>query len=149
MSKRWAKRRCGCLEHELASLWLEETRDSYRVQVDKVYKPKGAGNYLAKYFAKGFEVHKEMVDAGFTNRYSFSRNFPRLESMRLRGTDEDVWSRVERIDFPAGQDLRNELIQEVAHTRHTGVMQQMGEEYMLQEKKLASDKRITRKVVMN
>ena len=87
---------CQCLEHVVASSWLDLTGDSYRCQVDLVYNASGAGKYLSKYFSKTFVEHEEMVRAGFPRRYSFSRNFPQLERIQLEGTVNGDWSGVQR-----------------------------------------------------
>lgn len=131
-SKGYARRQCNCLEHELSKLWLSCTGDSYRLQADQVYSARGAGKYLAKYFSKDFANHKEMVAAGFTNRFSFSRNVPKLERIQLAGTEESLWNRVERIPFPANHDLARELLQEAKNTENSpkGGLQKIGDLYM-------------------
>lgn len=140
----WAKKECACLEHVFAGWWLDITGDSYRVQVDKVYKPSGAGNYLSKYFMKDFTAERDTMSAlGFTNRYSFSRNFPRMERMRMQGTDDDNWGRVDRISMPTNRRHRKWLQREVAETdvSEDPLLAQVGEEYMLEEMRRAKYKK--------
>lgn len=147
-SFKWAGRKCGCLEHELAFEWVDITMDSYRVQVDMVYNAKGAGNYLSKYFAKTFEDHKACEAAGFSRRYSFSRNYPKLDKLGLQGTREGAWSKVERIDRPAAHWRRNMLAKEVEETEKAKeeLMAPVGERYLQDERKINQLKRLMIKV---
>lgn len=148
VSRRSVNRVCkvNCLEHELGKVWLYVTGDSYRIQVDRVYNAHGAGNYLSKYFSKTFDDHKEMVQAGFNNRYSMSRNIPKLQRLKLKGTAEESWGRVERVNYPSSRQLRQELMKEVraAEVSPKEVLKKVGERYKIDELEVTQAKKIRR-----
>ncbi len=141
----------GCLEHWLRELWYGITGDSYRVQADRVYNSAGAGNYLSKYFAKTFNDHMEMWDAGFKTRYSMSRNIPKLERMRLKGTQDLAWGRVERMDVPARIEYKMALDREVKATEVSprSLLIKVGERYKLKELEAKQAKRYLRMLNAN
>lgn len=117
---------CNCLEHVVASTWLGITGDSYVVQVDRVYKPQGAGSYLSKYFSKTFQDRQALEELGFKRRFAMSRNFPRLQRLRLLGTDEGRWSRVARYSNPVRTSERAQFQDEVART----ALERVGDDYL-------------------
>lgn len=91
-SPEWISQRCDCLAHKFGWKWYQET-GAYVIDCQVVYNPRGIGAYVAKYVTKGFMIRDAMESAGFLRRFSMSRNFPRGERLRLRGTDEG-WRRV-------------------------------------------------------
>lgn len=136
----------GCLEHWLRELWHDISRDSYRVQADKVYNSQGAGKYLSKYFAKTFSEHKEMWDAGFKRRYSMSRNVPKLERLQLSGTKDKKWGRVERVNYPANELLRRLLNREVeaSEVSKREELVKVGDRYLVEVAEAAPAKKLRR-----
>ncbi len=153
-SEAWAVMDCDCLEHTVARLWFEATSGtSYRVQVDKVYNSRGTGKYLSKYFAKTFAAHQRMEDAGFTNRFAFSRNFPKLDKLQMAGTKSDSWGHVEiidrkRLDFRQLSEYYRAEVQRMQVNRPS-MMAQEGEEYLKQELVVQKAKKFLRLVNEN
>ncbi len=147
-SKAWARQTCECLEHQIANIWLETTNDSYRVQVDAVYNARGAGAYMAKYFTKTFEEHRSLDDAGFSRRFAFSRNFPKLDKLQMAATKEDRWGHVEIIDRKAPDFYwqRMYYLEEVRRfaTNRPDMMVQVGEEYLKREKIQETGRKVVR-----
>lgn len=97
----WSQMTCRtaltCGEHLISRLWEAITHDSYVVDSSPVRSAGGVGHYVADYLKKGLGDHLALEALGFKRRYSTSRNWPRGVKMRMRGTEEGVWSRVTRI----------------------------------------------------
>ncbi len=78
---------CGdCVQCEWRLWWLYVTGDSFIVDVREIYDVRGACEYLGKYLIKAFSLRDELEALGFKRRYSTSRNWPRAEDMRFRGS---------------------------------------------------------------
>lgn len=90
------------IERYVSKAWKEVTGDSYIVDVREAYTPSRLCNYLAKYLVKGFQVRESLEGLGFFRRYSSSRNWPKPELLRLRGTEMDRWVKMERTDYRLG-----------------------------------------------
>jgi len=92
----------SCLEHQISSLWLSSTRDSYIVSCGAVVGPRGIAQYMSKYVTKDMYVWDRRGVDGFKRRWSCSRNWPRYEKLELRATadgegwNEAAWSQYER-----------------------------------------------------
>lgn len=141
-NQEWLRKVCYCLEHVFARAWYEITGDSFIVQVDRVYNAKGAGSYLSKYFSKGFGDRGDLEARGFKRRYSFSRNFPKLERMQYLGTKEEQWVRVERLDKPPLAFERRLLDRMCDNTD----LEKVGELYEMEEAATLEIKQVTRRV---
>lgn len=89
----WIQKRCECAAHMMGYAWYVET-GAFVVDAQKVYAPRGAAAYMAKYLTKAFMVRGEMEKLGFHRRYATSRNWPRGEKIHLRGTDLG-WDKVQ------------------------------------------------------
>lgn len=90
-------------------MWYGITGDSYIVDVRRTYEAEKLGNYLSKYLVKGMRQREEMEALGFLRRYSSSRNWPKPEMLRLRGTVMDRWLRLERSAERLGDEGRKLL----------------------------------------
>lgn len=88
--------RKDCLIHEWGLEWFKLTT-AYVVDAKRIYNPEGAARYLAKYLVKGFLDRENLSELGFGRRYSMSRNWPRGESLRLRGSVDGSWESTEII----------------------------------------------------
>lgn len=108
----WRERTCLCLEHELSPLWHQITGDSFVVDVSKVLLASALASYLAKYVTKSMDDRAPLVAAGYTRRWSTSRNWPRSELL-TRGFVDDEW---ESTEFVGGFD---EELEELAQTSRT------------------------------
>ncbi len=84
------------LKEIVRELWYGITGDSYIVDVRRTYEPARLANYLGKYLAKTFVEREHMEKQGWKRRYSSSRNWPKPEPLRLRGTEMDRWQHMER-----------------------------------------------------
>lgn len=133
---------CGCLEHGVSRAWYLASGDSYVVQVDRVFNPKGAGSYLSKYFSKTFTDHAVMWDRGYKRRFIFSRNSPQMDKMQLQGTVEERWVRTERYKMPTKRSANEFLRQQVARTS----LIRVGEQYIVDEEQDAETKRKVKKI---
>ncbi len=79
--------------HEFSRTWHEVTKDSYVVDVVKVYDIEGACWYLAKYLAKAMygEKRLEIEEKGYKRRYMASAKWPRGAQMKRLGTVLKAW----------------------------------------------------------
>lgn len=149
VSERWMRAKCVgqpfCLRHLLGKLWLWATEDSFQVDVKLIDNPAGAGAYMSKYLDKDF-YGDNLLDAGFRMRYNFSRSWPKLERLHLRGTDEMAWVKVETI---SRKDItlnrRAYLEWKVEDTAGHELLEVVGEDYAL---RLAQRARRRRRVAL-
>ena len=74
--------------------WEEVTKDSYVVDVVRVWGPRGAAGYLSKYLIKDMFQREKKEELGFIRRFSSSRRWPH-EKGGFTGTLQGVWSRVD------------------------------------------------------
>ena len=102
--KDWVDNGCfrvgeSCVHHEVAKAWARVTEklgnESWIVDVSKVRSNKKAGLYVAKYIAKGGEDAERLARLGFKRVWSASKDFTPDLRIRLRGTVEGKWERVE------------------------------------------------------
>lgn len=85
-----------CLLHAVSKSWLAATKGvSWVCDASKVYSPAKAGLYVAKYITKGFEGEDGMARLGFKRVWSTSRGFAPDLRVRLAGTVEGKWTKVE------------------------------------------------------
>lgn len=108
---------CDCLIHEWGKEWYERT-GNFVVHAEEVYSAVGVGRYLGKYLSKGFGDRGRLESLGFARRWSASRNWPRCEPLRLRGSVEGKWISTEiiprffqreRMDIFVRRDENSEL----------------------------------------
>ena len=95
-SPTYRNKSCDCLTH-LVSRCLEYATkgESYVCDAQIVRSPAGLAQYLTKYLVKQFDTHDQLVQLGFTRRYSASIGWG-LPRRHLKGTLEDEWKRVDR-----------------------------------------------------
>ncbi len=86
----WAIADCLCLRHQVSRTWYNIT-GAYVADVQPVWNAHGIGNYMAKYFTKGFMAREAMEQKGFKRRYSSSRNWPKPRRLQTQGTADGAW----------------------------------------------------------
>jgi len=121
-------RSCVCLLHEVGFIWWEAT-NAFVVDVEQIYNPAGAVRYLAKYLVKGFLDRQSLEDLGYSRRYSMSRNWPRGEALRLRGSSEDRWEKIEIIPGWYRNDVQERL---EALSRGARLLESVGDDLTLE-----------------
>jgi len=93
------KSRGSCIYHEVAKAWCRVTKkldnESWIVDVSKVRSSKRAGLYVSKYVTKGGVDGKRLLALGFKRVWSTSQGFTPDLRIRLRGTVEGKWTKVE------------------------------------------------------
>lgn len=104
-SRKWLAKRCGCMAHEMAKLWLEITGDSFIVDVEMVYD-EGYVAYTAKYLVKGLSDRDALEEMGYGRRYLCSQGWPRERDRGTKGTIEDSWVRIQIIPRTQSQFLQ-------------------------------------------
>jgi hypothetical protein len=91
--------RGSCIYHEVAKAWSRVTEklgnESWIVDVSKVRSSKKAGLYVSKYVTKGGGDAKRLATLGFKRVWSTSQGFTPDLRIRLRGTVEGKWTKVE------------------------------------------------------
>lgn len=102
--KDWVKNGCyrlgaECIHHEVAKAWARVTEklgnESWVIDVSKVRSSKKAGLYISKYVTKGGDDAKRLGALGFKRVWSSSQGFTPDLRIRLRGTVEGKWTKVE------------------------------------------------------
>lgn len=86
-----------CLEHRITKLWYRITGDSYVTDCREVTHAKGAGSYIGKYLAKGFDAAEFLKREGFARRWARSRNWPVVDKLQLEATTTKSWSHTDFI----------------------------------------------------
>ncbi len=84
------------IEREWSFLWLQASKDSHIVWATECFGANGAAGYLTKYMVKAFGEREELLQLGFHRRWSRSRDWPG-DKLRLTGTEQEVWHRVDWI----------------------------------------------------
>jgi hypothetical protein len=101
--KGWVDNGCfnageSCIHHDVARAWARVTEklgnESWVVDVSKIRSSVKAGMYVSKYITKGGEDGR-LADLGFKRLWSASKGFSPDLRIRLRGTVEGKWQRVE------------------------------------------------------
>lgn len=154
--KKWMTGNCSvnCLEHDLARAWYEVTGDSYVVDCQVVRTANGICNYVIKYMDKTFANREAIEERGIKRRWSASRNWPRCEPLRLKGTEVEAWTQIKVIDGRylnysdehdstyhytySLHDLRKQQEEERPY-----LLESVGGDYLLEVQKLARKKKIT------
>lgn len=79
--------------HQMSRCWFEVTKDSFVVDVRKVYDVDGAAWYLAKYLLKNMYGGKrlQLQERGYSRRYMASAKWPRGGQMKRVGTVMRLW----------------------------------------------------------
>lgn len=89
----------SCIYHEVAKAWARVTaklgNESWVVDVSKVRSQKKAAQYVSKYITKGGGDGKRLRALGFSRVWSASQGFTPDLRIRLRGTVEGKWAKVE------------------------------------------------------
>lgn len=96
-SPKWAIQDCGCIRHQISHIWFERT-GAYVTDCVPVYNERGLGNYLGKYFTKGYMDREALQDLGFHRRYSSSKNWPKPRRLTLQGTADGRWRKIYVLD---------------------------------------------------
>jgi len=101
--KQWVEQGCfqvgaSCLHHDVAKAWARVTaklgNESWVVDVSKVRRARAAGLYVSKYVTKGGDDER-LAKLGFKRVWSTSKDFTPDLRLRLRGTVEKKWAKVE------------------------------------------------------
>ena len=101
--KEWVEQGCfkvgpACLLHDVAQNWARVTKklgnESWIVDVSKVKSNRKAGLYVSKYITKGGNDPR-LAKLGFRRVWSTSQGFTPDLRIRLRGTIEGKWKKVE------------------------------------------------------
>ena len=101
--RNWVEEGCfeargSCLHHEVAKAWARVTKklgnESWVVDVSKVRGARRAGLYVSKYVTKGGNDSR-LAKLGFKRVWSTSKSFTPDLRIRLRGTVEGKWEKVE------------------------------------------------------
>jgi len=87
------------LDRDLQEAWTMAARvdgivTSFITDIRGVYASSGAAAYLGKYLVKNALHREELLRLGFSRRFSRSPTWPGDDPIRLRGTDENAWSKV-------------------------------------------------------
>ncbi len=77
-----------------SQMWEGATKDSYVVDVERVFSDRGAAGYLGKYLSKDMFYQDAKRELGFIRRFSSSRRWPH-DTSGFVGTLRKVWNRVE------------------------------------------------------
>jgi len=107
-AKSWVENGCfqasgTCVLHAVAKSWLATTGDSWVCDASKVRSALGAGQYVAKYVTKAYDDTR-MEKLGFKRSWSASHGFAPDLRVRLRGTIEGKWTKVEYWKTATDQD---------------------------------------------
>lgn len=97
--RKWVENGCyekegTCVLHAVAKSWLATTGDSWVCDVGEVRSASRAGQYVAKYVAKSIDDPR-MEELGFKRTWSASHGYAPDLRVRLRGTVEGKWTKVE------------------------------------------------------
>jgi len=97
--RKWVENGCfekegTCVLHAVAKTWLATTGDSWVCDVGEIRSAKSAGQYVAKYVAKSIDDPR-MEKLGFKRTWSASHGYAPDLRVRLRGTVEGKWTKVE------------------------------------------------------
>lgn len=101
--KEWVDNGCfrigeDCIHHTVAQAWARVTKklgnESWIVDVQKIRSPVKAGMYVSKYITKGGDDER-LGRLGFKRVWSTSKGFTPDLRIRLRGTVEKKWQKVE------------------------------------------------------
>ena len=113
----------GCVRHGFAAEWFKVTRDSFIVHVKLVQGARKGASYMGKYLTKTLQGGDALEELGFKRRFSRSANWPTVGSMKLVGTDENVWESKTWTWRRNGGELAEKMVKDSTGDRlleHTG-----------------------------
>lgn len=153
--KRWMMSECsvGCLEHDLARAWYEITKDSFVVDCQEVRSVAGTAAYVQKYMGKDMGGDRTALKSlGFNKRWSSSKNWPRCEPLRLRGTVEEEWTSIRRVKGSKGYYYDDNALdhewrityRELAESQKgekLALLESVGGSYMIEMRRLSEKRR--------